>query len=98
MALSLVKEARDISIADLSKTSPNRRSGKNKYDNGVPQSEDRVCAIQPIYYGDRQGKQKLLQLWEIWVFDEELQEQGNREQNWRGKKTAIQIEASNRRK
>jgi len=56
MVLSIAKEARSTFIADLSKTSPNKRDGKNKWDNSMLQSEDKVCVTQPICHESRQGK------------------------------------------
>jgi len=48
----LAKEIKGASIAGSSRTCSNGGSGKNKYDNGTPSTERRICTMKPICYGD----------------------------------------------
>ena len=63
IASSLAKEAGDTSTVGSHKACPNRRSGKDKYDNGEPSTEGRVSSKKPIHYGCKQkGEQELLHM------------------------------------
>jgi len=53
MASGMAKKARSTSTVGSSRTCSDRGSGKNKYGNGVPSIEDRVCAMKPICYRGR---------------------------------------------
>jgi len=47
----MAEKTGDSSIIGTDRACTNRRSRKNEYSNDIPQSEDRVHSIQPIYYG-----------------------------------------------
>ena len=71
-ALSLAKKTRSFSTAGTNKAYSNRRDWKNECSNDAPQLESKVCTMQPIYYGYKQEKSELLQLWRFWTFSEKL--------------------------
>ena len=56
-ASGLVKETRGSSTASSNRTCFDGRSGKNKCNNGTPESVGRVCtSARPICYKSGQGK------------------------------------------